>query len=181
MAVVCLAVIAYTFAGFGVFWLRTGSGRIGEGGTFTPLGDLVWMAPLAAWGVAYFVIGRRGPLRALWVTPIRLTLEARGLSWRLSDGQSGASAWEDLGGVSSGVDHRARWRSVFGRDGRELMGFAAPLVDEATGRPVDLPNLVFLARPDLFEPLDLGHPGRACVRRDIGQLPETAFLVGERG
>jgi hypothetical protein len=173
MCLVTLSILVYTFAGFGVFWLRTGSTRIGDGGTFTGLGDLVWMGPIFAWGVVFLLVGPRGPFRALWSTPTRITLDRAGVSWRLRNGDAGSCPWEEFGGASSGVDHRAKWRAIFHRDGHELIGFEAPLVDEATGRKVRLPLLIVRARPDLFEPLDPNHPERACVRRAAPVLAEV--------
>ncbi len=171
--ILSIAAIVYTFAGFGVFWLHTGSGRIGDGGTFTLLGDLVWMAPLFTWGLVFVVVGPRGPFRVLWERPIGITLDAKGVSWRLTNGTTSACPWEEFGGASSGVDHRARWRHLFGRDGAELLAFAAPLVDEATGRKVRLPILIVQARPDLFEPLDPRHSERACVPRTAPVLADV--------
>jgi hypothetical protein len=95
------------------------------------------------------------------VRPVRITFVAR-IAWTLA---TDAGSCQADGGASSGVDHRAKWRAVFHRDGGELFAFAAPLVDEETGRRVELPVLISHLRPDLFEPLDPRHPERACVRR----------------
>jgi hypothetical protein len=164
MGVVTWSTLAYTLAGFGVFWLLTGSTTIGHGGAFTGAGDIVWMGPLLVCG-GVWLVGPRGWLRRLWARPVRITIDRDGLAWTLANRSAGACPWADLGGVSSGVDHRSRWRAVFYRDGKELFGFAAPLVDETTGRRVQLPVLISDLRPDLFEPLDPRHPERACVRR----------------
>ena len=164
MGLLTIAVLAYTVAGFIVFWLQTGSTTIGHGGTFTPAGDIVWMGPLAVWGVAWLA-GPRGWLRRLWARPVRIAVDRDGIAWTLANGSAGSCPWADLGGASSGVDHRVRWRAVFRKDGTELFTFAAPLVDETTGRRVQLPELISHLRPDLFEPLDPRHPERACVRR----------------
>jgi hypothetical protein len=172
MGILSYAVLAYTIAGFVVFWLVTGSGTIGEGGTWTTLGGIVWVGPIFAW-FAVWVAGPRGELRRLWARPVRITIDRDGIAWTLSNLGAGTCSWSGLGGVSSGVDHRVRWRVVFGVDGTELFGFAAPLVDEATGRRAELPNLVSRARPDLFEPLDARHPGRACVRRSAPVIAEA--------
>ena len=156
--------VLWIFAGFGVFWLRTGASRIGDGATFTLAGDVVWMGPLVAWVVACMV-GPRGPLRALWPTPGRLTLDPDGVSWTFPENRSGSCSWDELGGISSGVDRRARWRSLRSRDGGEIATLPGPFVDETTGRDADLPMAVLRFRPDLFEALDPPHPERACVRR----------------
>jgi hypothetical protein len=173
IGIVTWAVLAYTFAGFGVFWLLTGSTRIGEVGTWTTVGGIVWIGPIFAWFVVWLV-GPRGWLRHLWARPVRITIDRDGLAWTLANRSAGACRWADLGGVSSGVDHRVRWRAVFHRDGSELFTFAAPLVDETTGRRVQLPELISQLRPDLFEPLDPRHPERACVRRTAPVLASVS-------
>ena len=172
MGLLTVAVLGYTAAGFVVFGLQTGSTTIGHGGTFTGAGDIVWMGPLLVWG-AVWLVGPRGWLRRLWVRPVRITVDRDGVAWTLANGRAGSCPWADLGGASSGVDHQSRWRAVFGRDGTELFGFAAPLVDETTGRRVQLPELISHVRPDLFEPLDPRHPERACVRRTAPVLADV--------
>jgi hypothetical protein len=164
MGVVTLAAIAWLFAGFGVFWLRTGSGRIGEGGTYNLAGLVVWLAPLVLVRIGY-VIGPLGPLRSLWEDPVRLVLDDRGVAWTLIHDPSGFASWDEVGGMSSDVDWRGPWRSLRRRDGAELVTVRGPFVDEATGRTVVLPTLLVRLHPELFEPLEARHPDRACIRR----------------
>jgi hypothetical protein len=164
MGVFTLTAIVWLFAGFGVLWLRTGSGRVGEGGSFTLVGDVVWIGPLFAWAIAYG-LGPRGPLRRLWEEPVRLLVDCRGVTWMLAHGGSGFGSWDDIGGISSGMDWRGPWRSLRRRDGAELLTVRGPFIDEATNRPIALPMIPVAYRPELFEPLDVRHPERACVRR----------------
>jgi len=180
MGVVALGVIVWTFAGFVPFWLQTGSWRIGNGGTYTVAGGVVWLGPILVWGIVY-ALGPRSLPRRLWMPPIRVTVDRQALRWVLSNGTEGSTSWDGLGGVSYGVDHRARWRNVFDRDGGDLFTFAAPLVDEATGRKTSLPLVVGLARPDLFEPLDPSHPDRAVVRRGVGGTTASGEQRAEVG
>ena len=67
---VMVAVVIYTFAGFWVYWLKTGHTTVGEGGTVTTVGSLVWIGPLMAWYLLYALIGDRGPFRVLWVVKV---------------------------------------------------------------------------------------------------------------
>lgn len=60
LVLVGMAVIAYTFAGFFVYWLITGSGTVGIGGRVSDLGSFIWAGPLFAWLTVYLT-GRRGP------------------------------------------------------------------------------------------------------------------------
>ena len=62
MGVAGLLVIAYTFAGFAVYWLRTQSTTVLTG-TLSDLGALVWFGPLVIGGLVTVVFGDRGPLR----------------------------------------------------------------------------------------------------------------------
>ena len=66
---ITLGVIVYVFAGFFVYWLITGSGTIGDGGTVSDIGGFVWFGPLFAWGLVC-VVGPRGPFRRFWLEPI---------------------------------------------------------------------------------------------------------------
>jgi hypothetical protein len=161
---VTLAALVILFGGFIVLWLETGSGTVGERGTFSALGSAVWVGPLAALVVLYFT-GPRGALRVMWEPPVVLTLDDRGMAWTLPGPRNGSCTWDDLGGVSSGVDWRGPWRSFRDRSGGELLTVRGPFLDESAGRDAVLPTLVVARRPDLFEPLDVRHPERACVRR----------------
>lgn len=163
-ALMALAALLVLFGGFTVLWLATGSGTVGERGTFSPLGTTVWLAPLVACVAIYFA-GPRGVLRVIWEPPVVLTLDDRGVAWTLPGPRTGFRAWDGLGGVSSGVDWRSPWRSFRDRSGGELLTVRGPFLDESTGRRAVLPTLVVGPRPDLFEPLDAVHPERACVRR----------------
>jgi hypothetical protein len=167
MGVFTFAAIVWVFAGFGIFWLRTGSGRIGDGGTYTLAGEVVWIGPLVAWAIAYR-LGPHGPLRRLWEEPVRLLVDGRGVTWMVAHDESGFGSWDDIGGVSSGMDWRGPWRSIRRSDGAELITVRGPLVDETTTRPVALPMILVGLRPDVFEALDVRHPERACVRRGTG-------------
>lgn len=164
MGAFAIASTMWLFAGFGVLWLRTGSGTVGERGSFTLIGDAVWIGPLFVLTLAY-MLGPRRWFRRLWEDPVRLVIEDRGITWILGNGKSGFGSWDDVGGISSGADWRGPWRSLRGRGGEELVALRGPFADEATKRPVALPKLLPWLRPDLFEPLDGRHPERACVRR----------------
>jgi len=164
MGLITLAAILWFFAGFGVLYLKTGSGTVGEAGTYTPAGDLVWIGPLVAWAIV-FSLGPRGRLRVLWSDPVRLTVDDGGVAWQVPGQPEAACSWDELGGVSSGANWRSSWRSLWRRDGAELVTVRGPFVDEASGARVELSAVIVRVRPDTYEPLDPRHPDRACVRR----------------
>src|SRR4249920_2948615 len=73
--------IVFTFAGFVVYWWRTGSWTVGEGGTISNLGALVWLAPLVIGFTTVLLIGDRGPFRVFFQPRTTLTVSADGLTW----------------------------------------------------------------------------------------------------
>jgi hypothetical protein len=90
-ALMALAALLVLFGGFTVLWLATGSGTVGERGTFSPLGTTVWLAPLVACVAIYFA-GPRGVLRVIWEPPVVLTLDDRGVAWTLPGPRTGFRA-----------------------------------------------------------------------------------------
>lgn len=91
-AIVGMAVVVYTFAGFFVYWLITGSGTVGIRGRVSDLGSVVWAGPLFAWGAVYLT-GRRGPFIRLWREPVTVTVDSQTLTW-IGDGTTGCTSWD---------------------------------------------------------------------------------------
>ena len=112
MGVLTVAAIVYTFAGFWVYWLRTGETTVGDGGFLSSLGGLVWMGPLLAWGIVYLLIGDRGPFKALYLTRSTVDVSDRGLSWWTPTAESQWS-WNSIGGVSCLGDGTAQITTVY--------------------------------------------------------------------
>ena len=166
LGLICLLATLYTFAGFGVFWLRTGSWTIGVGGTFTPLGDLVWMSPQFT-VVAIVFVGDRGPFRAFYQPRATLEIDANGLvRWAPTSGRRQLD-WGEIGGISSlGVGVGAL-TFVYDREGREVLSIDGEFRDERSRRRRNLPALVIAEKPGLFEAADPRHPERGCVRREV--------------
>ena len=93
--VLIVAVIVYTFAGGWVYWLRTGSTEIGDGGTISSAGELVLFAPLFLWMLLYFLIGDRGPFSALYLPRSTIEVNNDGLSWR-TPSAAGSADWASI-------------------------------------------------------------------------------------
>ena len=161
-----MASILYTFAGFGVYWLRTGSGTVGEGGHVSTPGGLVWFGPLVIGVLAALLIEDRGPLRALYFPRATVSVSADALKWWTPRGGAGCLAWADLGGASRFVRGRDKTtETVFTVSGVEAASIEGPFTIEGTRRSVNLPSVILDARPRDFMPLDPRHPERGCLTR----------------
>ncbi len=159
-----VAIIVYTFAGFWVYWLRTGETTVGHGGTLSSLGGLVWTGPLFAWAVVYFFIGDRGPFRALYLPRSTVDVGDDGLSWWTPTAES-RWGWDAIGGVSCLGDGTAQATTVYDPAGVELGSITGPMTDTRTRRASRLPEVILEVRLDLFEALNPKYPGNGCVRR----------------
>jgi hypothetical protein len=167
---VAFATLAYTFAGFGAYWLRTGSWTVGEGGTVSNLGGLIWFLPAVAFAVVIVVINDRGPFTALYDARTTVVVGPDGLEWWTAKAGEGRLVWSCFGSVSRirAQDTRAREgtrESVFELSGKEVVAFEGPFKVEGRRKSVSLPTIIFEARPDLVAPTDPRHPERGCVRR----------------
>lgn len=160
---IALAIIAYTFAGFGVYWLKTGSGTVGEGGTVSNLGGLIWFFPLVIGFPAILFVGDRGPFRALYERRTTVTVGPDGLTWWTAKGGDGRLAWSELGGVSRITGKYSTHEPVFALSGEEVVGFEGPFKVEGRRKAVSLPSVILEARPKAFVPADPRHPERGCI------------------
>jgi hypothetical protein len=164
MGVLMAGAVIYTFAGFWVYWLRTGQTRVGDGGTVSDIGSLVWLGPLIAIYLAYAVVGDRGPFRVLYLPRSTVDVGHDGLSWRTPAGAMRLD-WEAIGGVSCLGDATGQATTVYDPAGIELGSITGAMVDTRTRRPSRLPEAILEVRLDLFEALNPKHPGNGCVRR----------------
>ena len=157
-------ILAYTFAGFGVYWLKTGSGTIGVGGSLSNIGGLVWFLPLMVGFPAIALIEDRGPFRALYHPRTTVTIGPDGLTWWKARGGDGRLAWSDLGGAERVVGRFNTFERVFGLSGAEIVSFEGPFKLEGRRKAVSLPAIILEARPMRFIPADPRHPERGCIR-----------------
>ena len=162
--VLIVAVIVYTFAGGWVYWLRTGSTEIGDGGTISSAGELVLFAPLFLWMLLYFLIGDRGPFSALYLPRSTIEVNNDGLSWR-TPSAAGSADWASIGGVSCLGDNTGQITTVYDPSGVELWSITGVMADQRTRRAARLPDVILELRLDLFEALNPKYPGNGCVRR----------------
>jgi hypothetical protein len=158
-------VLVFTFAGFVVYWQGTGSWTVGEGGTISNLGGVVWFAPLMLGFPAALLIGDRGPFRALYRPRTTLTISADGLAWQTAASGSTSLAWAELGGVSRFVNRGVTTESVFDVSGHELARLEGPFTAEGSRQSVSLPVVILDWRPKDFVALDPRHPERGCLTR----------------
>lgn len=170
-----LVALGYTFAGFGVFWLQTGRGTIGEDGyRFTTIGNILWMAPLFLWFVV-FLIGDRGPFARLWLKRGTIEITANGMAWSDPCDGAGRVNWDDLAGVSELNWGASTLTSLFDQEGRTVVMLTRDFRRADSRRWVHVPVAVVAAQPGLFEPIDERHPVRGCVRRGLsGGEPRIA-------
>lgn len=164
MGALLLGLLIYTFAGFWVYWLKTGHTTVGVGGRITLIGELVWIGPLMAWGLLYFVIGDRGPFKALYLPRSTVDIGHDGLSWWAPTAASQWD-WEAIGGVSCLGDGTGQVTSVYDPTGVELGSITGAMADRRTRRAARLPEAILEVRLDLFEALNPKYPGNGCVRR----------------
>ena len=158
-----LAVLAYTFAGFGVYWLKTGSGTIGVGGSVTNLGGLVWFLPLMIGFPAIVAVADRGPFKSLYEPRTTVTVGPDGLAWWTAKGGDGRLAWSDLGGVDRIKGRFATSESIFSLSGKEVVRLDGPFKVEGRRASVSLPAVVLEMRPNRFIAADPHHPERGCI------------------
>ena len=161
-----MAAVLYTLAGFGVFWLKTGSGTIGIGGTFTSIGSLVWLAPIFV-VVAMAFIGDRGPLGVFFVPRVTLEIDESGLSWSVPPAGRGRLGWDEIVGISSLGAGVGASTFVYDREGRQVLSIDGEFRDERSRRRRNVPTLIISRKPEIFEAADPRHPERGCVRRDM--------------
>jgi hypothetical protein len=164
MGAITMGVVIYVFAGFWVYWLKTGQTTVGVGGRITTIGELVWIAPLMVWGLLYFVIEDRGPFQALYVPRSTVEVGDDGLSWHTPTAANRWD-WEAIGGVSCLGEKAAQTTTVFDSAGVELGSISGVMVDTRTRRASRLPETILDVRRDMFEALNPTYPGNGCVRR----------------
>jgi hypothetical protein len=165
LGLLALATVAYTFAGSGVYWLKTGSGTVGEGGTVSNLGALIWFFPAAGFLLMILILKDRGPFRAFYDPRTTVTVDPDGLSWWTAKAGDGRLAWSDLGGVSRIKGRDSTYEPVYGMSAEEVIAFEGPFKVEGRRKSVSLPTIILEARPNNFVPIDPGHPERGCVTR----------------
>jgi hypothetical protein len=168
MGVLIVGLLTYLFAGFWVYWLKTGHTTVGDGGDVTFIGELVWFGPLFAWMLLYFVIGDRGPFKALYAPRSTVDVADDGLSlWTPTAERQWA--WDEIGGISCLGDATARITTVYDPAGVELGSITGVMTDQRTRRAVRLPEVILELRLDLFEALNPKYPGNGCVRRSTSR------------
>jgi hypothetical protein len=152
---ITIGVILYVFAGFFVYWLITGSEKVGYGGRISSIGELVWMGPLFAWGVV-LLIGRRGPFARLWLDPIIVSTSHDRLSWTHGDNVGGAD-WDAIATIRRSLVEffrSQRYAVVAAADGSTIAKLPMWLTDmEQPGRRrrrVSVIDVALVARPDRF-------------------------------
>jgi hypothetical protein len=148
--------LAYIFAGFYVYWLKTGYWTTGEGGTVSNLGGLVWFGPLFGW-LALYIIGPVGPLSRLWRMAGTVRLDERGIGWAV-DGKSGSAQWSEIAFVDGttvyGMTSGALLRDSQGRSIAELPADVKRVGPRRRRFFVErrsLFDLILEARPDRYE------------------------------
>jgi hypothetical protein len=144
-----LAVIAYTFAGFFVYWRVTGSTTVGVGGTVDDLGELVWFGPLLVWGVVVLVLTDRGPLGTLYQARVNVGIDADRITWT-RDGRQGSVPWSDVAGIDFRTSTWAGDAAVWGFDGQEIVQLPNRLSRVGAGPSTTLMDVAVALRPDLF-------------------------------
>jgi hypothetical protein len=164
VAILFVSGVAYVFAGFLVYWLRTGEVRV-RAGTMTELGALVWLVPFFATCLVY-TVGDIGPLKRLWHERLMVELTGDGLRWGPGGSAGEAIAWDNVGGVSaSGSGHAARTR-VLDRAGSDVTVFEGSVRRGRYSGSTDLGWEVAAVRPDLYRFIGARHSTfRGCVRR----------------
>ncbi len=164
MGALSLGILIYTFAGFGVYWLGTGSTTVGVGGSVSNLGGLVWLGPIMALTLVLLAIGDRGPFKVLYLPRPTVDLSDDGLSlWT----PTVASRWDwnAIGGVSCLGDGTGLLTTVYGPTGEALGSITGVMTDLRTGRAARLPDVILELRLHEFEAVDARKPGNGCVRR----------------
>lgn len=153
--IVGMAVVVYTFAGFFVYWLITGSGTVGIGGRVSDLGSVIWAGPLFAWGAIYLT-GRRGPFIRLWREPVTVTVDSQTLAWN-GDGTTGSTSWDAVAEIRPSLRVTMRdaiFVAVEAADGQTIACLPMKLteVDGSRWRPhrTTLIDLAVAVRPDRF-------------------------------
>jgi hypothetical protein len=163
MGAMGLGLLAYTFAGFWVYWLVTGQTRVGDGGTVTPIGGLVWLGPIMAFVLIHLVVQDRGPFRTLYLPRSTVKIGNGELAWRTPSGAKRWD-WDAIGRVSCLGDGTGQITMVYDPTGVELGSISGALVDQLTRRVTRLPTVIVEVRPDLFQAINPDHPGNGCVR-----------------
>ncbi len=143
-------VLVWTVGGFGYYHSATGSWTVGAGqGEVSDAAMLLWIAPMAVWGVV-MAIGPRGRLARLWHPAARVTLDQDGISWDV-DGTAGRAEWAQVGKVNSCWSMR-RAETLEIRDlAARVVGRVPREVKTLDGRRYFLVDLIAYTRPDLFE------------------------------
>lgn len=163
-----IGVIAYTFAGFFVYWLITGSGTIGIGGRVSDFGSVIWLGPFFVLGAVY-LIGRRGPFAVLWREPIIVSVNGQTLAWE-EEGRSGSTSWDAVTEIRPRftflTTREAVFVSIAAADGHTIIDLPMTLTEvERVGwrrRKTTLLDLAVAYRPDRFR-----ISGRALARKAV--------------
>ena len=157
---ILFAILAYTFAGFGVYWLKTGSGTVGDGGDGVNLGGLIWMLPLVIGFPALLFVGDRGPFRGLYERRTTVTVGPDGLTWWTAKNGDGRLAWANLGGVSRFRSRYFTSEPVFTLSGEEAVTLTGPFKVEGRRKSVSLPSIDPDAPAEAVIPVDRGTQAR---------------------
>jgi hypothetical protein len=163
--ILLMSSVAYQFAAFGVYWLVTGSGTIGVGGTLTGIGDLLFVGPtlLASAGL---VVGPRGWVRRFFHDRVVVTLSWDGLETRGGRPGERFVPWEEIGGISV-VGQGEQATRVFDVVGRDLITLPAAFNAGASRRNTTIAEMALAVRPDRYQPIDVRRPRVGCLLRSV--------------
>jgi hypothetical protein len=166
LGLLAFATIGYLFAGFGVYWLKTGSWTVGEGGTVSNLGAFIWLVPALLF-LLVLVLKDRGPFRAFYDPRSTVTVGPDGLAWWTAKSGDGRLAWSGLGGTSRIEGQGKTYEPVYSITGEEVVAFEGPFKVQGRRTSVSLPAIILEVRPKAFDPIDSRHPERGCVIRSV--------------
>jgi hypothetical protein len=163
--ILLMSALIYQFAAFGVYWLVTGSGTIGVGGTLTGLGNLLFLVPLPFVCAGLFV-GPRGWFGRFFRDPVIVTASRSGLA--ISRGKPGDRVvpWEDVGGISV-LGQGEEATRVFDVQGWDTITLPAAFNAGASRRNTTIAEMAIAVRPDRYRPIDERRPRRGCVLRSV--------------
>jgi hypothetical protein len=160
-----MSMVVYEFAAFGVYWLVTGSGTIGVGGTLTGIGTLLFLGPMAL-VFAGLLVGPRGWMRRFFRDPVIVTLSWDGLATRAGWPGERFVPWEEIGGISV-VGQGEEATRVFDVHGQDTIALPAAFNAGPSRRNTTIAEMAIAVRPDRYRPIDERRPRRACVLRSL--------------
>jgi hypothetical protein len=157
-----IGALIVVFGGFAVLKVVSGSASIGDRGSVSDLGFIVWFGPILVIGLL-LLVGPRGPASRLYRARILVSLDADGIAWWV-EGQPGSpnrAAWSSIVAVREAFSVRfddADCRLV-DPSGNTIAWLPGLLVrvdpPDHRSRPTSyktlwLPSLVIAMRPDRY-------------------------------